>query len=744
MHGSHDAFLVALSVTVAAVASYTALDLAGRVRVATGRARYLWLGAAAVAMGGGIWSMHFIAMLAFSMPMPVSYDVTLTVASLLLAIGVTGVGFIATARPGQGPVSVAVSGTLMGLGIAGMHYMGMAAMRMDADLSYDAWLVAVSILIAVGASTVALFVAFRNTRPVNRALAASAMGLAISGMHYTAMVGSVFSPRSMVDHGHGLAGFGQTQLALAVAAATLLILLFALVAAMFDRRFGEYAEREAAALRASELQFRQFYREAPVPLHALDQTGSIVQVSDAWLDLLGYEREAVIGRPLPDFLSEASKLNWSASHFATVKDRQQGEYQFRTRKGAMLDVFVNERRITTGDHILQLGGLTDLTSRRRAEAELRQAQKLEAIGQLTGGLAHDFNNLLNVVLGNIELLAKRLPEDPAALKLAEGIEQAARRGGALTQRMLAFARKQELRPEPIDLPDLVRGMADLLSRSLGPAVEVDLRFPPSLPEVHADRNQLELALLNLAVNARDAMPGGGRLTVSAAVEVDGENGRRYVRLAIADTGEGMDPEVLARAIDPFFTTKGLGKGTGLGLSMVQGMAAQSGGRFVLESQKGVGTTASLWLPLADAVSVRPAGEIDGPERPEERTLGGLAILVVDDDPLVLMGTAAMLEDLGATPYEASSGVEAIERIRSGARVDVVVTDYAMPRMNGMELAREVLRLRPGFPIVLASGYAEQVDAEALDLVRLAKPFQQSALRRAINDAMAKRLTEDAR
>jgi PAS domain S-box-containing protein len=741
MEGSHDISLVGLSVTVAAVASYTALDLASRVRAAVGGSRYLWLGAAAVAMGGGIWSMHFIAMLAFSMPMPVSYDITLTVASLLLAIAVTGIGFIATAGPDQGPVRVALSGMLMGFGIAGMHYLGMAAMRMDADLSHDPTLVAVSILIAIGASTVALHVAFRNTYSVNRAFAASAMGLAISGMHYTAMVGSVFSPRSMVDHAHGVAGFGQTQLALAVAAATLLILLFALIAAMFDRRFGEFAEREAEALRASELRFRQFYREAPVPLHALDETGTIVQVSDAWLDLLCYQRDAVVGRPLTDFLSEASKLNWSTAHSEIAKDRQQGEYQFLSSAGVSLAICVDERKISTGSQVLLLGGLTDLTSRRRAEADLRQAQKLEAIGQLTGGLAHDFNNLLSVVLGNVELLTKRVQDDPSALKLTDGIDQAARRGAALTQRMLAFARKQELRPELIGIPDLVRGMADLLSRSLGPTVEVVLRFPLSLPKVYVDKNQLELALLNLAVNARDAMPGGGRLTISAAAEADGTTSRKFVRLSIEDTGEGMEEEVLARAVDPFFTTKGLGKGTGLGLSMVQGMAAQSGGRFVLESQKGVGTTANLWLPVADTAQLRPSPPADVEKPSGNRNLGGLAILVVDDDPLVLMGTLAMLEDLGATPLEALSGSQALELIRSGSRVDILVTDYAMPRMNGLELAREARGLRPGLPIVLASGYAEHMEAGAVDVVRLAKPFQQSALQMAIDEAASRRASK---
>jgi signal transduction histidine kinase len=221
---------------------------------------------------------------------------------------------------------------------------------------------------------------------------------------------------------------------------------------------------------------------------------------------------------------------------------------------------------------------------------------VEAVGQLTGGVAHDFNNLLSVVLGNLELLRKRIPEDPKASKLLDSAVEGARRGAALTQRMLAFARRQDLKPQPVEVPDLVRGMADLLQRSIGPTIRIETRFPLHLPRALVDGHQLELALLNLVVNARDAMPDGGTITISAREE--GQAG--FICLSVADTGEGMDEATLAHASEPFFTTKGTGKGTGLGLSMVHGLAEQSGGALALKSQKGEGTTAEIWLPIVVA------------------------------------------------------------------------------------------------------------------------------------------------
>ncbi|MCB5177680.1 MULTISPECIES: MHYT domain-containing protein [Microvirga] len=746
--GTHDDVLVWLSVLIATAASYTALDLAGRIRAAGGWAKHAWLATAALAMGGGIWAMHFVAMLAFSIPdVGVNYDVGLTAISFVLPIFVTAIGFYVVNQANAGLKTVLLSGIFVGLGIVGMHYTGMAAMRMAADLSYEALWVAVSILIAIGASTIALWLAFRNVGPTQKLLASAAMGLAISGMHYASMQGAVFTLHSAVDEAHGYASLSQTNLALAVSATTFLILFLALIAAMFDRRFAYFSEREAKALRESEERFRILYSKTPLPLHSLNAEGVIEHVSDTWLDLLGYRREEVLGRPITDFMTEESVRRRSQTHWPALLatgELKDVEYRLVTKDGRILDVLLSSRveRDSEGRFNYVLGGIVDVTARRRAEEALRQAQKMEAVGALTGGVAHDFNNLLAVVLGNLDLLRSRLPDDPKARRLLDSAIQGAERGATLTQRMLAFARQQDLKTQVVDVPDLVKEMADLLQRSIGPMVQIETRFPLNLPRVHVDANQLELALLNLAVNARDAMPGGGTITVSGREETvrPGDHGNllpgNYVCLSVADTGEGMDETTLRRAMEPFFTTKGVGKGTGLGLSMVHGLAAQSGGCLVLSSRKGEGTTAEIWLPAAEAqLPGKPQASAGTTASNSGR--GGaskpLAILVVDDDILVLQNTAAMLEDLGHAVIEATSGEEALARLRQGAAVDLIITDQAMPRMTGVQLAEKVRAQWPQVPIVLATGYADLPAGADAGLVRLNKPFRQDALIRAISD-----------
>lgn len=745
--GSHDGVLVALSILIAIVASYAALDLAGRNQMAQGWVKHAWLGAAAFAMGGGIWAMHFVAMLAFSMPdMPMGYDLGLTAISFALPILVTGTGFLVVNRADAGLKVLALSGLVMGAGIAGMHYTGMAAMRMPADLSYDGPWVAISVLIAIGASTVALWLAFRNTGLLQKVIAAVAMGIAVAGMHYAAMHAAIFTAHPGVDHAHGQASLEQTSLALAVAAITFLILFLALIAAMFDRRFALLAEREAAALRASEEQYRTLYKKTPLPLHSVNEAGIIEHVSEAWLDLLGYQREEVVGRPITDFMTEDSIQQRDEVYWPTLLREgalKDAEFRLMTKSGAILDVLFSGRveRDADGRFLYALGGVVDVTARKKAEEALRHAQKMEAVGQLTGGVAHDFNNLLAVVIGNLDLLRKRVPDDPKITRLIDSAIQGAQRGATLTQRMLAFARRQDLKPQPVDLPDLVKGMADLLQRSIGPMIRIETRFPLGLPHARVDANQLELALLNLVVNARDAMPEGGVITVAAQERtVDLNDGSlapgQYVCFSVTDTSQGMDEATLTRAMEPFFTTKGVGKGTGLGLSMVHGMAAQSGGRLVLRSRKGAGTTAEIWLPAIQVQAVTPGipmREGDAPSTvPGSK---GLTVLVVDDDPLVLQNTAAMLEDLGHRVLEAASGREALDLLGRARSVDLVITDQAMPAMTGVQLVEAIKQRWPHLPIILASGYAELPFSLSPDIVRLSKPFRQGDLAQAVAESL---------
>ncbi|KAA0684527.1 ATP-binding protein [Azospirillum brasilense] len=377
----------------------------------------------------------------------------------------------------------------------------------------------------------------------------------------------------------------------------------------------------------------------------------------------------------------------------------------------------------------------EIRERERAEEQLRQTQKLETLGQLTGGVAHDFNNLLMAVLGNLELLRKRLPADAATERLFAGAMQGAQRGATLTQRLLAFARRQDLQPQSVDLTGLLTGIRTLVERSIGPRVVVRIDAPAVLPPALVDPNQLELAILNLAVNARDAMPDGGTLSVSLdevpADEALGLAPGTYLRLSVRDTGTGMDADTLARAVEPFFTTKGVGKGTGLGLSMVHGLAVQSGGALRLSSVPGQGTLAELWLPQAAAVRAAEPVEVSAVDAPSA------TILVVDDDALIAMSTVDMLTDLGHTVLEAHSGSQALDLLREDQMIDLLLTDYAMPGMTGVELIEAARALRPDLPVLLATGYAELSEGTATGLPRLAKPYTQHQLAAVIAKLLAK-------
>ena len=363
-----------------------------------------------------------------------------------------------------------------------------------------------------------------------------------------------------------------------------------------------------------------------------------------------------------------------------------------------------------------------------AMAQLHEVQKLETIGQLTGGVAHDFNNLLTPITGALDLLQHKYAEqDARTARLITNALLAADRAKTLVQRLLGFARRQTLQTVPVDLRELLTGMKDLISSSVGPTIELRVRFNPDLPSALADPNQLELAVLNLCVNARDAMPGGGPLTITAE-EVAISSGSEpklplglYVRLSVIDAGTGMDANTLARAVEPFYSTKETGRGTGLGLSMVHGLAAQLGGSFILSSQLGQGTRADLYLPIAAGPG---NAKIQDSSSPRPQSGRPLSILLVDDEDVVRFGTAEMIRDLGHTVVEARGGAEALTLLADSPDVDVVVSDYKMPRMDGAEFARRLHATRPQLPVLIITGYTGPTD-QVLHLPRLAKPFGQA-------------------
>jgi len=382
-----------------------------------------------------------------------------------------------------------------------------------------------------------------------------------------------------------------------------------------------------------------------------------------------------------------------------------------------------------------------MIEREKAEEALRQSQKMEAIGRLTGGIAHDFNNLLMVASSGIELLDRT--EDPKKRKtLSEGVRQAVERGAALTRQMLAFSRRSPLKADVLDLPAQVEGLRFLLERSLREDIEVVVDMPDSLWRVEADAGELELALLNLAVNARDAMPNGGTLTVSGQNVPGGNGAPDTVRLTVADTGTGMSPAVASRVFEPFFTTKEVGRGTGLGLSQVYGFVRSSGGEIGVESREGAGTVFSISLPRSEK-----AATIMGGAAPEAAAAGparrrGGRLLLVEDDDAVAAGVGHMLRDLGYTYVRAAEANDALTILEGGQRFDLVLSDMVMPgEMDGLALGKEIRERRPDLPVVLTTGYSEAASAAAGENFRLLlKPYGIGQMEAVLGEAMAAKQT----
>jgi PAS domain S-box-containing protein len=509
-----------------------------------------------------------------------------------------------------------------------------------------------------------------------------------------------------------------------------------------------------AALHASQEQFRLLVQGVTdYAIFMISPEGNVASWNAGAQRIKGYSPEEIIGKHFSTFYTEEDRKAGRPQKALEIAKRD-GRYEkegWRVRKdgtkfwaNVVLDAVYNDDGLLVGFAKITRD-ITERMNAQRALEETRealvQAQKMEAIGHLTGGVAHDFNNLLMVIQGSLELLQKRLPKDsPKTAQLLDNALQGAQRGAALTQRMLAFARRQELKLVAVDVPELVRGMAELLQSSLGASIQIDTHFPEKLARAYADPHQLELALLNLVMNARDAMPKGGDIVIAASEKrTAGESGLKpgqYVCVTVTDTGTGMDEPTLKRAIEPFFTTKGIGNGTGLGLPMVDGMAQQSGGKLALKSKPGLGTSAELYLPVAPSDSVFAPPET--PSRASTFRGETLSILAVDDDPLVALNTSSLLEELGHHVYSASSGTRALEILRKEQNIDLVITDQAMPGMTGAELVSKIRAERPELPVLLATGYAELAPGEGLGIPRLAKPFRQRDLAGAIEEVIARR------
>ncbi|MCX5512605.1 hybrid sensor histidine kinase/response regulator [Kaistia algarum] len=520
--------------------------------------------------------------------------------------------------------------------------------------------------------------------------------------------------------------------------------------AKITRDLSERREAASALLRSEE-EFRLLVQSVTdYAIYRLDPIGRVATWNPGAVRIKGYAPEEIIGRSFSLFYTPEDRAAGEPERTLSIA-RREGRFEkegWRLRKDGTrfwANVVVDPIRDDAGEIVGFAKVTRDITERRSAQRALEEArealfqsQKLEAIGQLTGGIAHDFNNLLMAILGSLDLLRKRIPDDPKLMRLVENATRGALRGSALVQRMLAFARRQVLDTGPVSLAELVGGVAELLERSIGPSIVIEQRFPAGLPQANTDANQLESALINLVVNARDAMPQGGSIVISAREANVGNDedvslrGGAYVVLAVEDSGEGIDEATLLRVMEPFFTTKGPGKGTGLGLPMVRGLAEQSGGTLKIRSETGKGTVAEIWLPRA----LGEASE-EGPIEAEAPPIRRLRVLAVDDDFLVLMNTEEMLSELGHDVEAVNSAAEALDRLRASA-FDLVVTDQAMPGMTGMEMTRAIVAAGLSIPVVLATGYSDVPPDPELNLVPLSKPFRERDLAEAIDLALQAR------
>ncbi|WP_247332589.1 PAS domain-containing sensor histidine kinase [Bradyrhizobium sp. 21] len=508
-------------------------------------------------------------------------------------------------------------------------------------------------------------------------------------------------------------------------------------ATLLLRQVGE-AQR---AMRESMTRLTAIVETAVDGVILFDAQAHILLFNPACERLFGYRADEVMNLDIGMLMSDEERRSSTGhAHFAT------GEAVGLRKDGSSFPMALSVGQAWQDGELIYVGIVHDLTARKLTEQQLQQAQKMETVGQLSGGIAHDFNNLLTVIIGNAEHLSEQLKARPDLRQFADDICESGERGAELTQRLLAFSRRQLLRPQTIDCRQLLDSMFKLFKRTLRENIEISTSFAPGTIQAFADRAQLESAVLNLALNAQDAMPAGGHLTLStepASIDDDYRElhpemaSGSYTLISVTDDGEGMTPDVLERAFEPFFTTKEVGKGSGLGLSMVYGFAKQSDGHVSIYSDKGLGTTVRIYLPRAAA----GRSPTDLPEADEAAPRGYETILIAEDDPFVRSSTIRRVEALGYRVVAAVNGKEALERLRADPDIDMLFTDIVMPGgMSGWDLADRARRIRPGLPVLFTSGYAletlvEQGRAQAQSVV-LTKPYRKVELARRLRDAFA--------
>lgn len=791
--GAYDPLLVGLSLVIAIFASFAGLSLAKRMTTSRGRAQKVWLVAAAFALGGGIWSMHFVAMLAFSLPaMQMRYDPWITLTSFIIPVLLTGAA-LAVAVSSSRSKSLVIAGLLMGSGVLAMHYLGMAAMQISAVITYDPIWVGGSALIALGASLVAVWLVFRDYGTSHRLAASVAMGIAIAGMHYAAMEGALFAAQPEAPSMASEDAINRTNLAISIALFSVFLLFMAVGAARLDHLLKTYERRQSRI--ELRLQIADILRERSTA-DALDEIASLMgrhfgvtrtgygqldpdedffDYDVCWTDgtvppLLGRFPAADFGEKIVAALAAGKTIVVEdlLSEQISDEERTRGTAREVDTRSILVVPFVRDGRLRTIVYLNDreprrwssedIAFMEELAERTRlvierdaveqqlrqlnatleqrveertrdlkqAQEALLQSQKMEAVGQLVAGMAHDFNNVLASVIGAFNLILRK-PDDHARVqRFAEAGAQAAERGAKLTGQLMAFSRSHKIQLRSLLVCDILEGMEDLLKRTLGPMTTLKKELNPNPAPVLADPIQVEMMILNLAINARDAMPDGGTLTISTSkqsLEADPEiPAGDYIEIAVRDTGTGMDADTLRRAMEPFFTTKPVGKGTGLGLAQIYGSARQARGTVRIESVAGSGTTVRVYLPCTDQSPLTTSNE--KLEDEEAFEIKPLRVLLVDDDDDLRTVLTEGLKDLGHTVSAAANGNAALAMLDSD-QPQVAILDFAMPGMNGAVLAQQIAASLPHLPIIFVSGYADTAaikNTAGEDATILQKPF----------------------
>jgi PAS domain S-box-containing protein len=725
-----------LSLLVALFGAWTATDLFRRVFANVGRARIAWLTAASFALGLAVWAMHLMALLGRDPGGVDRFDGPVMLMSAGVAVGGCGVGFWLVTRRSRDLTFSLIGGAGLGLAMAVAQFVGMDGIANLVVVDDNPLWIAVALLVAIAGGAAAMAISELGRATIRRVLASLLLAATMAACHLASMAAFTLRP----PPGLAVEGLAPSELAFALGAGVVFVMFLSSVSALFDRRFEGLAAIEAERNAA---QLRSILEQTPVGIVVADAPSGDIRFANP-------EAEYLMGHSITDSPQSQDALPYGPIDEQGRRRASEGQPLMRAvKRGFRTDRMVQRYRRPDGAVVIfevaaapirdadgrivqAVATFHDITAKMKAEEALRQSQRMEGIGQLTGGVAHDFNNVLTAVLGSLQLASKRVT-DERARQLMDNAVQAAERGAKLTSQLLAFSRRQRLESLPVDLNAMIERMGGLFSSTLGGTVSVERGLAPDLPPALADPAQLELALLNLALNARDAMPQGGVLRLSTAEVTTGaprtssepEQGH-YIALSVKDTGPGMTADVAERAFEPFFTTKPLGKGSGLGLSQVLGLAKQLGGGVKLETAPGRGATVTLYLPVSDVPKVSTGFDLQV-EPPRARE--GAKVLVVDDDSDVRRFIVDFLKDSGYAVADAVDGPSGLKTLAEQGPFDLILLDFAMPGMTGSEVARSVRADRPGQPILMMTGYLEHeaVLSELGAQPMLQKPFDPSEL-----------------